>query len=282
MGITIETYLDGLTAILMLFYHDSRCETGLISADLSQDLCARISDFSVFFHRFVKSFCEINRDIDFQQQFLDYLLIEINKNFLIIDYVTFLRKTCDGPFFKLHNMNTNWLSFYGKVIEEYSLQILSRIYPKSTILQQRFFSQHEYFIDNHIFEIDAAINNPESIIFIEIKNAFLPASAQNANNPDQYIDVLNERYGISVKGAVKWVGQLSRIIQHYGSGLIDTLPKEKEVFPVLIVNDVGITTPLTNKYLCEEFQKLVDNSTLKNDLNSYNGFIHPLVIINLE
>ncbi len=287
IGLSVNEYIICYAYILTFINHNSECARGLFSDKSILDLTKDKELIIKFFENNSVELDQLYKIKNISEMLLNYPIIKINNDFLIGDYINLLNVMIDGPIFKLKGDRATWLSKYGSVIESYIIKILERIYPHSDIIQNRLHKKVIYNCEKRKYEIDSAILNPESIIFIEMKQSFLNKEANDVEDPVKYLNQLNEKYGISKNGEndkIKGIGQIKRHIDKYIEGFITELPVMKKIYPVLIVNDSLITSSLTNKYISKEFNDLFQDKILLKDnsikLNDYR--IYPLVIMSVK
>lgn len=261
--------------------------------NMIDNICKKIkamSKFLILFSKSKKNYYDLTKVEEYCLYNLNYPLINFDNHMVIGDYISFLECFVNGPLFKLKTINIrgiDWFSKFGDAIEKYIIDILKRIYSGSSTFRNRSHYNFTYSIDGKDYEIDWYLENPESIILSEIKCAFLPNNKVLIDNPKKYINVINQRYGISEtdqKITIKGIAQLARHVLSYIDGNIPKIRKIKKIFPVLFTYDTLISAPITSKYLISEFRKLITiKSVVQNQYIQINDFlIAPLTVINLR
>ncbi len=216
-------------------------------------------------------------------------IIESQTNIIISDYICFLETLIDGPLFIIKNGNIkeDWFSLFGKAIELYIIDLFKRIFPESSFLTNRSHYNKKYIIKKNEFEIDWYLENIDSLMIAEIKTSFLPETMVCSEDHNDYINIINERYGISKhkdKPKIKGIGQLSKHILNYINKKITFIEDYTKIFPILITYDSYIGIPVTNNYLCSKFEELIEPESKYDNgfMKKSNYFIAPLIIISLE
>jgi hypothetical protein len=109
-----------------------------------------------------------------------------------------------------------------------------------------------------------------SAALFEVKSAFVP-DAWVSGTPQEYVQGLRRKYGVTQEDGVKGVGQLARFV----SAITATTHRLKEldgieqIIPVLLVYDPLLDAPLHTEFLAQEFttalapDRVLTNGTMK-------------------
>lgn len=151
---------------------------------------------------------------------------------------------------------------FGNAFEEYCCDILDRMYPIKS--KHMLFRQKNYRQNGQNLEIDAVILQSNTAILFEIKASFIKESEVSSDGIS-FTEELRKKYSNVVEGGqekIKGVGQLCRIIKNVVDQRFEKLNTDfndiKEIFPVLLVHDNLLDTPLTIELLQNEFLHILE------------------------
>lgn len=212
---------------------------------------------------------------------------------IIMDPNFFCEKALIGPLFYISKKFGNQVFIhFGKAFEKYSCDILKRMYPESNKIYNRLCCNIELLTKrgDTIGEIDACLNDLNDIILFEMKSIFIRDDSYLAS-PEKFVKILREKYGVTQNGSsksVKGVGQLARIIceliinREEINGL--DFSKVQKVFPVLLVHDSLLHSPLYGEFLATEFKELIvpDFILPNGDMIKNNICILPLILMTID
>lgn len=216
--------------------------------------------------------------------FLVYPIIQFaDGRAIIMDLHLYVDSVLNGSIFLSRlNRETLPLRWFGDSFEKYCRKLLQP--PSDTKVPYSF---HERLRDQEKPdggpEADALYLARSTCVLIEAKHAFLVENEDDIDST-RLIAELEKKYG---KGdGVRGYAQLGRLIRH----MIEQRWKPDiqgfnplEIFPVLVVSDKYITSPLTIKYLADQFDKEFPGARINNHIINYQGRrIHRLVVLDLE
>jgi hypothetical protein len=202
---------------------------------------------------------------------------------IVMDPIYFHECVLASPMFHMITLNrkdhNQVFTAFGNAFEDYCCDILERMYPtrsSHTLLRQKNYQQR----GNNI-QIDAVIKQNNTAILFEIKASFIKESEVNLDGIS-FADEVRKKYSNVVENGqekVKGVGQLSRTIKNIVGQNFKNLNEDfeeiKEIFPILLVHDNLLDTPLTIELLQDDFFKI-----LERDLG-YTVNLSPIKIHNL-
>lgn len=218
---------------------------------------------------------------------------------IIIDPILFSEKASIGPLFHLlgkqvteSQANTIFGAF-GDAFESYACDILKRMYPHTPGFAQRLSCKVEgYDEERKGIEIDAYLHYPKELVLFEMKSAFIPERAILSDSHEDLIEQLRERYSVTNESSsgqkIKGVGQLARIIKSIAAktwlGKNDEFNNVKRIYPILVVHDSLLTSPVYGNFFASEFKNNLepDNEQGNGDLIKENVKVTPVIVLSIE
>lgn len=218
---------------------------------------------------------------------------------IIMDPVFYSQKASVGPLFHvIQNAKSNGkvneiFSAFGKSFENYSCDILRRMFPTVAFLTERLQCNVPVVDkDRNVLEIDACLNDVSEVVLFEMKAAWIREDMILCENHENYLDELRRKYGVS-EGAVnerkiKGVGQLARIIGVLSDEkLLPSNPdfgKAKIIYPVLVVHDDLLAAPTYGAFLASEFQTSLQPCEIlpSGNLKKNGLVINPLIVMDID
>jgi hypothetical protein len=195
---------------------------------------------------------------------------------IIFDTVFYSEKAAIGPLFHILKSPTcrpnDAFSAFGQAFEEYILDMLGRMFGSPGNLVNRF-SKNVKALDSEEdpIEIDAILNDVFEVVLFEVKSTFIPENVFLCDDYETLLHTMRERYsrtrtprgGIKLKG----VGQLARTATSLAIGKWAGDGNEfravRLIYPVLIVHDSLLTSPVYGNFFASEFAAhLQPDSTL--------------------
>ncbi len=187
-----------------------------------------------------------------------------------MDPVLFTDKIAMGPLFLIaqgeDRAGSNRIfEAFGLAFEQYACDILKRMFsPESDILAQRL-SCPTGLVEpsGPQLQIDACLNDVTEAVLFEIKAVFIPEDRVLEQDPQAYMEAVREKYVVSCRDGgdprPKGVAQLARAVTALAH---DEAPRRnapfadlKRLYPVLLVRDEILGTPLHGDFLAAEFSK---------------------------
>lgn len=212
------------------------------------------------------------------------LFITQDGRLTIIDPILFLEAFEVGMLFDINNKNLlafrQLCSSFGDAFENFIVDSLKSKF-NSTILSKRFWDEKLIESDfNWKYplkkKIDGYIDYGHKGILIEIKAKFI----QDLGLPDfeGYEKELDSKIG---EGIIQLVHFINKIIQNNDIPIFEAL---KKVYPLLIVRDINLSSPLTIKYFSDKFKNMLEcDEVLVNTLMiKSNLVIYPLIIMTID
>ena len=212
---------------------------------------------------------------------------------IIIDPIFYCERALIGPLFYVSKQCGNQVfSLFGKAFEKYSCDILQRMYPEPKNLCKRLFCNIELPTKRgvNIGEIDACLNDVYELVLFEMKAIFIRDNAY-LDSPDKLLEIIKEKYGVTQtynSKSIKGVGQLARIINEVVLNKMEVngldLCKVQKIYPVLVVHDSLLHSPLYGEFLASEFKELIaPDSILSNgEMIKTDTRILPLILMTIE
>jgi len=136
---------------------------------------------------------------------------------------------------------------------------------------------------------DACLNDVIDLTLLEMKAVWIRDTVILDDNHERYLDHLCERYGIGAAGdRPRGIGQLAKTISSLASKAWIPIDQDfgqvKMIYPVLLVYDVLIDTPVHTSFLASEFRNALEpDATLQDGTMRKGRFrIAPLTIMTIE
>lgn len=229
-----------------------------------------------------------SKDINLNYGFLSfrkYPLARISDNkYICLDFYFLLDKISNGIFWLINDNlkkkeRSKFHAFWGCIFESYIKFIFEKIYTQK---EHIFIPNPPY--DNIEGEVaDGILDYGEDLILLEYKFTVLPQEAKYINSTSQLTKEIKLKFEKNQKGEWKGYGQLANSINKlFSKGSNVTCKyvgkdKIKRIFPVLIVYEHFFNSPFINYYFNENFQKLINNSSIAEYIE-----IKPLVVLTIE
>lgn len=127
------------------------------------------------------------------------------------------------------------------------------------------------------FEADAILNDVTAAVVFEHKAAWLREDKILADDHEEFLDQLREKYGVSSNGdeRPKGVAQLTKIIgaitRREWKGERDEFSHLQAIYPVLTVHDERMAASGLGRFLDDEFRRLLGSTPL-------GVTVHPLIV----
>lgn len=201
----------------------------------------------------------------------DRPLVEIQEGAFAPTDVGFLAdKLESGVFWRVHNEclssrkeRDNLHTFWGHLFQAYVSRLLQDVTNPASL--NRLISSPMF--DKSGEACDAIILCPESrAIFMEFKSSMLTAPAKYSGEPDQLLSELQEKFvgrPEKPKGIYQLANAITKFARKASPERIEGMPAANMIFPVLIAKDYALSSPLVNRYLNDEFKKLVYRKNLR-------------------
>jgi hypothetical protein len=188
---------------------------------------------------------------------------------MVLDPTFFVERVSIGPLFhatkgKARSEGLKLFAAFGDAFERYATEALQRMYPRRPGLVDRIaLGMRGAAADGKEFEIDASLfDYPRAAVF-ELKASFLLDRALDAEDAETLPREIRKKYGkAETEGERdKGVAQLARSIGAIARGewLGDQgqFTDVKTLYPVLLVHDNRLDTPLFGRFLEQEFRGLL-------------------------
>lgn len=216
---------------------------------------------------------------------------------IIFDPVFYSEKAAIGPLFhilKSPNCRPDKaFSTFGQAFEEYILDILGRMFASPGLLANRF-SKNIKALDSRgdSIEIDAILNDVFEVVVFEVKSGFIPENAVLGDDYETLLQSMRERYSITSKSKgrpkLKGVGQLARAITSLTTkkwaGKGDEFRAVELIYPVLVVHDTFLTSPVYGNFFASEFAAhLEPDSTLPSGIFVKGDMkVAPVIVVSVD
>jgi hypothetical protein len=155
-------------------------------------------------------------------------------------------------------------SAFGDAFEEYTADMLRRMYPKCPLLVDRLvFGRNGRDGQGREFQIDAAEFGVAEAVVIETKALFLREEDVMSPDPEVFLAALRKSYGASGdkrerdKGVAQLARSIGAIARGEWNGEKDEFAGLPLIYPVLLVHDTRLDTPALGHFLETEFRALL-------------------------
>ncbi len=216
---------------------------------------------------------------------------------IIFDPIFYSEKASIGPLFHILKSPKyrpdDVFNAFGQAFEDYVLDILGRMFASPGILADRF-SRNINALDNagNSIEIDAMLNDALEVVLFEVKSGLIPETAVLCDDYETLLQSMRNKYSVTSnskgRSKLKGVGQLARSVKSLASkkwaGNGDEFRTVGFIYPVLIVHDTFLTSPVYGSFFASEFAAhLEPDSTLasgvfvKQDLR-----VAPVIVMSID
>lgn len=186
---------------------------------------------------------------------------------IVLDPTFFAERVSVGPLFhatkgRERSESLKLFAAFGDAFERYATEALRRMYPHRPGLVDRVaLAMQGAAADGRKFEIDASLfDYPRAAVF-ELKASFLLDKALDAEDTETLPREIRKKYGKAEGERDKGVAQLARSIGAIARGewLGDhgQFADITTLYPVLLVHDNRLDTPLFGHFLEQEFRSLL-------------------------
>lgn len=219
---------------------------------------------------------------------------------IILDPVFYSETASAGPLFHLlgnevPNSKANEIfGAFGNAFEDYACDILKHMFLD---ISGAFPERLPCKIGGtdkagNEFEIDACLNDITELVLFEMKAVVIPETRVLAEDYESYLQCLREKYSIS-EGSPdnrksKGVGQLARVIKLLASGEWlgqgGEFSRARLVYPVLVVYDSLLNTPVHAHFLASEFKACLEpeDELRSGELRKGELRIAPLTVVTID
>jgi len=312
VGLSIEDYFKCLLIITVHFANPKSNNTGIFNPRSFADSTPLKDIFQKYIAYESQSVGELKNvlwgnadktgDVELSYDYLPLrekpILCSDDDRAIILDPIFYNEKASIGPLFILTKNKTRSqakeiFGAFGKAFENYTCDILNRMFPDIDGNKQLFRNIKKEGLDGKELEIDACISKDRNLILLEMKAVWI--REDNILNEDyqKYLEHLREKYGVSENDSrdnqkVKGVGQLARILNNISCDKFKTKNKEfsqvDTVYPVLLVHDASLAAPVYGQFLALEFERLLQPDRKKDscELIKNKLIVHPLIVLTIE
>ena len=219
---------------------------------------------------------------------------------IILDPILFSEKATVGPLFHLldkeltqSEANTIF-SHFGETFENYSCDILKRMFPDSSsgLAKRLSCNANGYDEADTEIQIDAYLNDAVELVIFEMKAAFIPEKDVLSDNYEILIETLRKRYSVTRETTgeqkIKGVGQLAKISKAIAAkkwlGENNEFSDVKRIYPVLLVHDSLLTSPGWGSFFASEFEEHFQPESKLRNGNLIRGSLKvtPVIILSIE
>jgi hypothetical protein len=188
---------------------------------------------------------------------------------IIMDPVFYAERASVGPLFLISEgapraRGNEVFSAFGHAFEAYAGSLLRGMYPvPGPGLVDRLCCdvQGKDRVGRPVQIADACLNDVTKAILFEMKAVWVRDDVVLDDDYERYLDHLRDKYGVRTGGqggrSIKGVGQLARTITNLASGewtpLTEDFTRVKHLYPVLLVHDPLLDSPVHGKFLAAEF-----------------------------
>ena len=182
---------------------------------------------------------------------------------IIFDPIFYSEKAALGPLFhilKSPNCRSDDLfSAFGQAFEDYVLDILERMFASSGILANRFYRNHKILDSSgNTIEIDGMVNDVLEVVLFEVKSGLIPEADILCDDYETLLQSMRNKYSSTInskgRSKLKGVGQLARSAKSLATkewaGNGDAFRSVEFIYPVLIVHDTLLTSPVYGSFFC--------------------------------
>lgn len=217
---------------------------------------------------------------------------------IILDPVFYSERATVGPLFLITegvpNKKANQIfGAFGETFEMYAKDIFERMYPDpGSVLAKRFtYDLRGKDLNGKEIQLaDACLNDVTELVLFEMKAIWVRDTVILDENHDRYLDHLRERYAIgqSEKDRPKGIAQLARTISNVVGGTWTPVGQEfgkvEKVYPVLLVHDSLLDTPVHASFLASEFSNALKPDKIFQDGTMRKGRfrVAPLTVMAID
>lgn len=210
---------------------------------------------------------------------------------IILDPIFYSEKASVGPLFHLpEGKREQAFADFGKAFEDYSCQMLERMFPDISQATDKRFRPNIITTDSEgkELQIDGCLNDVLEIVLFEIKTGFIPENSILSASYENYLDQIRKRYVRDQRDRGVGVGQLARAINSLADkkwvGSHQEFSKAQLVYPVLLVHDQLLDAPVHGYHLALEFKELLspDTELPSGELVKAHLRIAPLIIMTVD
>ena len=215
-----------------------------------------------------------------------------------MDPVFYTEKATVGPLFVLtaglaNNKSNQIFGAFGSCFEIYVNKIFERMYPDATGLLAKRFTKNVRGKDragNEIEIADGYLEDVSEAALFETKAVWIRNAVILDDNHEFYLDHLKERYGQDPRGEerAKGYAQLARAISNIARGEWTAANPDfgslKKIYPILLVHDSLLDTPVICNFLNTEFKKLLEPDEVLSSgiLRKGRLLVAPLIIMTVD
>lgn len=216
---------------------------------------------------------------------------------IIFDSIFYNEKVSIGPLFHLlkspkYRPNEVFNAF-GQAFEDYALDVLGRMFASPGILANRF-SRNIHILDSasNSIEIDAILNDALEVVLFEIKSGLIPETDILCDDYETLLQSMRNKYSVTSnskgRSKLKGVGQLARAAKSVATkkwtGNSDEFRTVEFIYPVLIVHDTFLTSPVYGSFFASEFAAhLEPDSTLTSGIFVKGDIkIAPVIVMSID
>jgi hypothetical protein len=193
---------------------------------------------------------------------------------IIFDPIFYSEKASIGPLFHILKSPKyrpdDLFNAFGQAFEDYVLDILGRMFASSETLANRF-SRNIHALDSagNSIEIDGMLNDALEVVLFEVKSGLIPETAILCDDYETLLQSMRNKYSVASnsKGRpkLKGVGQLARSAKSLATkkwaGKADEFQSVQFIYPVLIVYDTFLTSPVYGSFFASEFASHLEPDT---------------------
>ena len=227
-----------------------------------------------------------DRDLNYGYlPFKKYPLAQISDGrYICFDFNFLIDKISNGIFWLIHdnlpkNDRDKFRAFWGEIFESYAIHI----FEDSGLIKTKTFITKPYYNNSKDEIADGVLDFGEDLFLFEFKFTNLIHEAKYSSSIGDLVDEIKLKFEKDRNGEWKGYGQLANNINKLFSKDSKfhckhiNIKNIKRVYPVLIVYEHLLSAPFTNHILNRDFQKLVNSTSLKNNIE-----IKPLIVATIE
>lgn len=216
---------------------------------------------------------------------------------IIVDPTFYSEKASIGPLFHMLKSpkykSDDLFNAFGHAFEDYVLDILERMFASSEVLAKRF-SRNIQIADSasNSIEIDGLLNDALEVVLFEVKSGFIPETATLCDDYETLLQSMRNKYSVTSNSngrlKLKGVGQLARAAESLATkkwaGKDDEFRTLQNIYPVLIVHDTFLTSPVYGSFFSSEFAAhLQPDSTLSSGVFIKRDVkIVPVIVMSID
>ena len=212
---------------------------------------------------------------------------------IVIDPVFFTEKILAGPLFHLlerYRPQANALfAAYGKAFEAYTGAILAKMFDGHSPNPLKTGIMGTSSDGSQIEVTDAALAFGRTVFLFELKAVWMREDTMLTDDPTTYANHLRAKYGANPgsnkeKGVAQLAKSINKLVRSEWSCRTLPIKPHATLYPILLVNDPLISTPIHSSFLADEFKRLLAPDSIASNGTMIKGSwkVLPLILMSIQ